>query len=51
VKCRVCGREFSKWDEEHDYGHEHVCGSCRDDAARQVREAKRAFYGNEGGDE
>lgn len=45
MKCKVCNHEFSKWDKEHDYGHHHICGACREDAARAVREAKEAFYG------
>jgi len=51
MKCKVCGLEFSKWDEEQDYGREQLCARCKESAARQVREAKRAFYGDQGGKE
>lgn len=54
-RCKVCGRELSKWDLDfiatHSYGApEDVCLTCREETARQVREAKRA-YGYEGGDD
>jgi hypothetical protein len=38
---------MSEYDLEHDYGYEHVCAGCREKAVRDVREAKRAWYGED----